>query len=84
MKAGDTAYIVESNRFVREVTIVRVSGGIYLIRFKDSGGGIQVKKHRLYATREDADNNIKKEQPQPNHTEVRMTGGSGVLIGIGR
>lgn len=65
MKAGDTAYIVESNRFVREVTIVRVSGGIYLIRFKDSGGGIQVKKHRLYATREDADNNIKKEQPQP-------------------
>lgn len=48
MKAGDTAYIVESNRFVREVIIVRVSGGIYLIRFKDSGGGIQVKKHRLW------------------------------------
>ncbi len=64
MKAGDTAYIVESNRFVREVTIVRCTGGIYLIRFNDTGGGIQVKKHRLFATREDADNSIKKEQPE--------------------
>lgn len=30
-KAGDKAFIVESNRCVREVTIVRISGGMYLV-----------------------------------------------------
>lgn len=57
MKVGDTAYIVESNRLVREVTIVRCSGGMYLIRFSD-GGGIQVKEHRLFATKELAEESI--------------------------
>ena len=52
MKVGDTAYIVESNRYVREVEIRRCSGGMLLVRFTDTGGGIQVKAHRLFATRE--------------------------------
>ena len=52
-KAGDKAYIVESNRLVREVTIVRFLGGMYLIRF-EGGGGIQVKEHRLFVSEEDA------------------------------
>ena len=30
MKVGDTAYIVESNRYVREVEIRRCSGGMFL------------------------------------------------------
>ena len=38
MKTGDTAYIVESNRLIREVEIKSWAGGMYLIRFKDSGG----------------------------------------------
>ncbi len=58
MKPGDTVYIVESNRIIREVIIVRCSGGMYLIRFKDSGGGIQVKKHRLFETKESAEESI--------------------------
>ncbi|MDD3186038.1 MAG: hypothetical protein PHT76_12135 [Anaerostipes sp.] len=53
-KVGDTAYILESNRIVKEVKIIRQSGGIYLIRF-NTGGGIQVKEHRLYATQEEAE-----------------------------
>ena len=48
MKVGDTAYIVESNRYVREVEIRRCSGGMFLVRFTDSGGGIQVKAHRPF------------------------------------
>ena len=47
MKVGDTAYIVESNRYVREVEIRRRSGGMFMVRFTDTGGGIQVKAHRL-------------------------------------
>lgn len=56
-KAGDKAYIVESNRLVREVTIVRFLGGMYLIRF-EGGGGIQVKEHRLFASKEAAQESI--------------------------
>jgi hypothetical protein len=52
-KAGDTAYIIESNMTVRKVTVSRCSGGMYLILF-ENGGGIQVKEHRLYASEEEA------------------------------
>lgn len=52
-KAGDTAYIVENNSNVRECSIVRSSGNLYIIRFP-GGGGIQVKGHRLFATKEEA------------------------------
>lgn len=52
-KAGDKAFILESNRIVREVEVVRCSGGMYIIRFAE-GGGIQVKGHRLFATQEEA------------------------------
>lgn len=31
MKVGDTAYIVESNRYVREVEIRRCSGGMLAV-----------------------------------------------------
>ena len=60
MKAGDIAYLVESNRFVREVPIIRYSRGLYLVRFTDSRGGIQVRENRLFPTQELAENSIKK------------------------
>ena len=59
-KAGDKAYIVESNRIIRECTVVRASGNLYIIRF-EKGGGIQVPRHRLFATLEEADDSIPKE-----------------------
>ena len=31
MKAGDTAYLVESNRFVHEVEILRCNGELYML-----------------------------------------------------
>lgn len=55
-KAGDTAYLIESNHIIREITIVKFGGGFYLIRFKDSGGGIKVRENRLYASKEEAEN----------------------------
>lgn len=60
MKVGDVAYLVESNRIIREVEIRRYSGGMFLVRFTDTGGGIQVKVHRLFHTREDAEKSISK------------------------
>lgn len=58
MKPGDTAFIIESNRIIRKVEIVRNTGGFYLIRFKDSGGGIKVRENRLFPTREEAAENL--------------------------
>ena len=63
MKPGDIAYIVESSRIIREVTIVKCSGGLYVVRFNDSGGGIQVKKHRLFASEEEAKKSIPGYEP---------------------
>lgn len=54
-KTGDTAYLIESNRIVREVSIIKFAGGFYTICFKDSGGGIKVRETRLYASKEEAE-----------------------------
>jgi len=68
-KAGDTAYIVENNRNVRECTIVRNNGNLYVIRFP-GGGGIQVKGHRLFATKEEAEDSV----PQLKQERKQQTG----------
>lgn len=68
MKPGDTAFIIESNRLIREVEIIRCSGGLYLIRFKDSGGGIQVRKNRLFPTMEEAEENMPQHSQKQHRT----------------
>ena len=75
MKVGDTAYIVESNRYVREVEIRRCSGGMFLVRFTDTGGGIQVKAHRLFATRKKLKRVLRRHQRQRRCLGIRMTDG---------
>ena len=47
MKAGDTAYLVESNRFVHEVEILRCNGELYIVCFKDNGVGLYFKAYHL-------------------------------------
>lgn len=69
-KAGDRAFIIESNRFVREVEVRNCSGGMYLVRFLDSTGGIKLKEHRLFATKEEAEAGFlaKKEEKTAHRT----------------
>ena len=57
---GDTAYIVESNRFIREVKITKHIAGSYIIKFVDSGGGIRVHESRLFPSEDEAKNSIRK------------------------
>ena len=38
MKQGDTAWIIENNRTVRECKIVRINGNLVIIRFTDGCG----------------------------------------------
>ena len=58
-KVGDRAFIVESNRFIREVEVRSCAGGMYLVRFLDSVGGIKLRETRLFASKEEAEGSIK-------------------------
>ena len=60
---GDTAFLVESNRIIREVRILKFGGGFYTIRFADSDGGIKVKEHRLFASKEEAEESLPRKKP---------------------
>ena len=42
---------------IEEATVVRYTGGMYTIRFKN-GGGIRVREDRIYPTRKDAEEAI--------------------------
>ena len=53
MKQGDTAWIIENNRTVRECKIVRINGNLVIIRFTD-GCATQLPLKRLSETQEDA------------------------------
>jgi len=50
---GDIAYLVESNRFIREGKVGQYQGGLYMYHLIE-GGAIRVKEHRLYPTEEAA------------------------------
>lgn len=69
---GDTAYIIESNRLIRETVIIKKKGNFYTVKFRDTNGAITLKAHRLYGTREEA------EQDLPNrisNTTTRLVEG---------
>ena len=56
---GDTAYIVESSLFLREVKILKVAGEFVTLRFTDSEGGVRLRVSRLFPTKEAAEESIK-------------------------
>lgn len=58
MKQGVTAYIIESNRKIRKVTVAHVTGNMALVKF-DEGGGIRVPINRLYESEEEAAKELK-------------------------
>ena len=63
-KPGDTAYLIESNRFVREGCVVRkCGGGMYIFGFPE-GGGIRVSGSRIYPTLEAAKKAIGLREPK--------------------
>lgn len=56
-KNGETAFIVENGRKVRQVRILSECGGLYKIRFAE-GGGTCLKAGRLFRTAEDAEQTV--------------------------
>lgn len=58
-KVGDTCFFLESNMHVIEGTIRSCVGGKYIVRY-GSGKGIRLTENRLYKTREEAEERIRK------------------------
>ena len=56
---GSKAFIIESNRIIREVTIVRKNSDFYVVRF-DSNGCIQLRKSRVFSSKEAAKEHLLK------------------------
>ena len=57
---GERAFIIESSIFVKEVEIVKAAGGFVTIRYPNSSGGFRVRESRLFATKDEAESNIRK------------------------
>lgn len=53
-KVGTQAFIIESNRLVRSVVIIKISDGFYTVKFNDSNGAINVKESRIFDSKEAA------------------------------
>ena len=74
-KRGDTAFIVESERIVKKGTIMKCTGGLYLLKF-EGGGGTYVKEHRLYSSEEAAQAEIDRiraaRNPNRYYGDVRL------------
>lgn len=53
-KVGDIAYMVESNRYIREGKITHISGDLITFKFLDCMGATKIKAHRLFPSEEAA------------------------------
>lgn len=54
-KINDIAYMIESNRYIREGKIIHISGDLITFKFLDCmGATTKIKEHRLYPTEEAA------------------------------
>lgn len=51
---GQHVFIISNNSYVMEMVILRISGDFYTLRSVNQGSGTRLKKHRIYATKEDA------------------------------
>ena len=60
-RVGQTAYFVRSGVQVLEVQILSISNGFCTIRFLETGGGIRVRDSKLYATKEEAEEQIRRQ-----------------------
>ena len=71
----DEVYIIENNRNVRKVTIIKISRDFCTVRFNDTAGAITLRVSRLYGTRNQAEQSLpnkptfsnRQEGPRPPH-----------------
>ena len=65
LEVGDKAFIIESNRIVREVIVLKRSRDFFTVRFvENTSGAIQLRASRLFSSKEEAQSCLPKKQVQ--------------------
>lgn len=59
IEIGQECWIIENNMRIRPVIVTKISGGMYTLKFKN-GGGVRLRKYRIFETEEDARAKIEK------------------------
>ena len=57
LEVGSHVFIIESNRTITEMVVAARRGDFYTLRFLN-GGAIQLRRSRIFHTREDAEEKI--------------------------
>ncbi len=63
---GQHVFIISNNSYVMEMLILRITGEFYTLRSVNQGSGTRLKKHRLYATKEEAQKILDEENKKRN------------------
>ena len=63
---GQHVFIISNNSYVMEMVILRITGEFYTLRSVNQGSGTRLKKHRLYATKEEAQKILDEENKKRN------------------
>ena len=58
LTAEPTAYIISAGNRIEPVTIIKYSGGFYTVRYVNREGGTRLKEHRLFAYKEEAEQEL--------------------------
>lgn len=65
LEVGDKAFIIESNRIVREVIVLKRSRDFFTVRFvENTSGGIQFRASRLFSSEKEAQSCLPKKRVQ--------------------
>lgn len=56
---GDRVYIIANNVTVQELEVISVQGEFYTLRNLETYGGMRLRGNRLFATREEAENELR-------------------------
>ena len=47
--------MIAAGKQIKEMVVMKYAGGFYVVRYRDSGGGLRVRESRLYATKAEAE-----------------------------
>ncbi len=63
---GQHVFIISNNSYVMEMVILRITGEFFTLRSVNQGSGTRLKKHRIFATKEEAQKILDEETKKRN------------------
>lgn len=76
LKVGDSAYVVDNKRFLREVVIMKATRDFCVIKYTNTGSLIRVKNSRLFSSKKEAESTMPPSaRPGMNHWEYERLNG---------